>query len=134
MKQIAPGTCVLVESTDGAQVKGRWAAWSDEALAVAGRGGRQTVLPRGGVHEVAVFARCRSARAALLGGLAGFAIGFGAMAIGTRSLCVSCPPERSGLLGAVGVGAALGTISALVSARSADRPARVVYRPPATSP
>lgn len=128
LSQLPAGRCLAILTGDQEQRKVRLVRWSEDVLQVEAGRGEQISYTRERLLQVGEYKHCGSAKAALLGGILGFTVGFGAMAVGTRSLCTDCSPGESGLLGAVAVGAAVGVVAAIVSARSTDQPVRWLYR------
>lgn len=125
---VAPGQCVRVSAQDGREWRGKMVSASVTGIRISL--GKQEVLslPFAEIEQVDQYKRCSSSRAAWLSGLAGFAVGFGAMAIGANALCPDCEDNKTGLLAALGVGAVAGLLSAWLGARSTDQPLVVLYR------
>lgn len=119
--------CLLVVTTDQREWKGRLSGWDGAKLLLqVARRETLTFAPED-VQRLGAYKKCSSARSAFYGALFGFSIGFGAMAIGTQSLCVNCDAGETGLLGALIVGGVVGGLSAWVASRSSDQPVRWVY-------
>jgi hypothetical protein len=119
--------CLLVVTTGQRQWKGRLTGWDGPKLLLQVARRATLLFPAEDVLRLGVYKKCSSARSAFYGALFGFSIGFGAMAIGTQSLCVNCEPGETGLLGALIVGGVVGGLSAWVASRSSDQPVRWVY-------